>query len=77
MWWEQRVQPPAPGHSSLETMTQQDYQTQLVSDAFWSPGTHVGLNYRLASALRAAATTLNNDGKQLQKLADSIQNGYQ
>ena len=74
---EQRVQPPAPGHSSLETMTQQDYQTQLVSDAFWNPGTHVGLNYRLASALRAAATTLNNDGKQLQKLADSIQNGYQ
>jgi hypothetical protein len=58
-------------------MTNQDYQTQLVSDAFWNPGTHVGLNYRLASALRAAATTLNNDGKQLQKLADSIQNGYQ
>jgi hypothetical protein len=73
----QRVQPPAHGHNPLEIMTNQDYQTQLVSDAFWNPGTHVGLNYRLASALRAAATTLNNDGKQLQKLADSIQNGYQ
>jgi hypothetical protein len=57
-------------------MTQQDYQTQLVSDALWSPGAHVGLNYRLASALRAAATTLNNDGNQLQKLANKIQNGY-
>ena len=58
-------------------MTQIDYQTQLVSDAFWSPGTHVGLNYRLASALRAAATTLNTDSKQLQKLANKIQNRYQ
>ena len=58
-------------------MTQIDYQAQLVSDAFWSPGTHVGLNYRLASALRAAATTLNTDSKQLQKLADKIQSGYQ
>jgi len=57
-------------------MTNQDYQNQLISDAFWSPGTHVGLNYRLASALRAAATILDNDGKQLQKLADNIQNGY-
>ena len=27
---EQRVQPPAPGHSSLETMTQQDYSNDLV-----------------------------------------------
>ncbi len=26
----QRVQPPAPGHSSLETMTQQDYSNDLV-----------------------------------------------
>ena len=25
MWWEQRVQPPAPGHDSLETMTNQEY----------------------------------------------------
>jgi hypothetical protein len=30
MWWEQRVQPPAPGHSSLETMTQQNYSNDLV-----------------------------------------------
>jgi hypothetical protein len=27
---EQRVQPPAPGHSSIETMTQQDYSNDLV-----------------------------------------------
>ena len=27
---EQRVQPPAPGHSPLETMTQQDYSNDLV-----------------------------------------------
>ena len=27
---EQRVQPPAPGHSSMETMTQQDYSNDLV-----------------------------------------------
>ena len=27
---EQRVQPPAPGHNSLETMTQQDYSNDLV-----------------------------------------------
>ena len=27
---EQRVSPPAPGHSSLETMTQQDYSNDLV-----------------------------------------------
>jgi hypothetical protein len=27
---EQRVQPPAPGHSFLETMTQQDYSNDLV-----------------------------------------------
>jgi hypothetical protein len=26
---------------------------QAVSDAFWKPGTHVGLNYRLAMAIRA------------------------
>lgn len=58
-------------------MTQANYQTQLVSDAFWSPGTHVGLNYRLVSALRAAATILDNDGEQLQKLADQVQSQYQ
>lgn len=58
-------------------MAQTNYQTQLISDAFWSPGTHVGLNYRLASALRAAATILDNDQKQLQKLADHIQTEYQ
>jgi hypothetical protein len=57
-------------------MTKVNYQTQLISDAFWSPGNHVGLNYRLVSALRAAATILDNDGKQLQKLADQIQSEY-
>ena len=57
-------------------MTKVNYQTQLISDAFWNPGTHVGLNYRLVSALRAAATILDNDGKQLQKLADQIQGEY-
>jgi hypothetical protein len=31
MWWEQRVQPPAPGHSSLETMTQQDYAPNTIT----------------------------------------------
>ena len=28
---EQRVQPPAPGHSSLETMTQQDYAPNTIT----------------------------------------------
>jgi hypothetical protein len=28
---EQRVQPPAPGHSSLETMTQQDYTPNTIT----------------------------------------------
>jgi hypothetical protein len=28
---------------------------QAVSDAFWNPGTHVGLNYRLAMAIHAIA----------------------
>jgi hypothetical protein len=28
---------------------------QAVSNAFWNPGTHVGLNYRLVMALRAVA----------------------
>jgi hypothetical protein len=31
---EQRVQPPAPGHSSLETMTQQDYAPNTETDHF-------------------------------------------
>jgi hypothetical protein len=31
MWWEQRVQPPAPGHSSLETMPQQDYAPNTIT----------------------------------------------
>ena len=57
-------------------MNQTNHQAQLVSDAFWSPGTHVGLNYRLVSSLRAAAAILDNDGEQLQKLADRIQNEY-
>ena len=57
-------------------MTQPNYQAELISDAFWGPGNHVGLNYRLVSALRAAATILDNDGKQLQKLADHIQKEY-
>jgi len=28
---------------------------QAVSDAFWNPGHHVGLNYRLVMAIRAIA----------------------
>jgi hypothetical protein len=30
MWWSGEFAPPAPGHSSLETMTQQDYSNDLV-----------------------------------------------
>jgi hypothetical protein len=26
MWWGSEFAPPAPGHSSLETMTQEDYR---------------------------------------------------
>ena len=58
-------------------MTKQNYQAQIVSDAFWSPGLHVGLNYRLASALRAASMFATKDGELLNKIADSIQRSYQ
>jgi len=29
MWWSSEFAPPAPGHSSLETMTQEDYTPEL------------------------------------------------
>ena len=31
MWWSSEFVPPAPGHSSLETMTQQDYHFNIVA----------------------------------------------
>ncbi len=58
-------------------MTKQTYQAKVVSDAFWNPGLHVGLNYRLASALRAVSTFADADGELLNKIADSIQRSYQ
>ena len=30
LWWGSEFAPPAPGHSSLETMTQPDYDNDLV-----------------------------------------------
>jgi len=37
---------------------------QAISDAFWKPGTHVGLNYRLVMALRAVTKNCVPDGSE-------------
>ena len=29
MWWGSEFAPPAPGHSSLETMTQEEYRSEI------------------------------------------------
>ena len=36
-------------------MTDLSPAAEAVSDEFWNPGTHVGLNYRLVMAIRAVA----------------------
>jgi hypothetical protein len=36
-------------------MTDLSPAAKTVSDEFWNPGTHVGLNYRLVMAMRAIA----------------------
>jgi len=57
---------------------------QSVSDAFWNPGTHVGLNYRLAMAIRAIAENCVPDDSEgywvyiphVLNIANEIENNY-
>ena len=57
---------------------------KAVSDAFWNPGTHVGLNYRLVMAIRAIADNCVPDDSEghwvyiphIRNIADEIENNY-
>ena len=57
---------------------------QAVSSAFWNPGTHVGLNYRLVMAIRAIAENCVADDSegywvyvpQVLDIANEIENNY-
>ena len=57
---------------------------QAVSDAFWNPGTHVGLNYRLVMAIRAIAENCVPDDSeghwvyvpQVLDIANEIESNY-
>ena len=57
---------------------------QAVSDAFWNPGNHVGLNYRLVMAIRAIAENCVPDDSegywvyvpQVLDIANEIESNY-
>ena len=57
---------------------------QAVSDAFWNPGHHVGLNYRLVMAIRAIADNCIPDDSEgqwvyiphVRNIANEIESNY-
>jgi hypothetical protein len=71
MWWGSEFAPPAPGHSSLETMTQKDYKLELLAAIESSKDKDALTVTREFMAQKALDDLYENNADGMKRLANS------